>query len=306
MASAPHLPTFQALTHNIYYHDPSDPPESSDLSTPPSSPLPAKTPNPPALVILLTWGSAPPRALAKYALHYTTLYPNSRILVLTTSFSELFIQRLPQSLQSTVKPAVEVIQSTIELETSSGKGVLLHLFSNGGCFKLLRLSAAYSRITGSPLPISAVIFDSAPGIAQLSRSLRAFTYVLPKQVLLYWLSYALILVYLAIWRTGALLRRVLVGSYRGDFTMRMYEGLNDGKMLGTAPRLYLYSEADRLVDARDVRRHAEGARDVGARVESEEFIGSGHVAHVQVFPERYWGRVVEFWDGAVVDTEKKG
>jgi hypothetical protein len=58
-------------------------------------------------------------------------------------------------------------------------------------------------------------------------------------------------------------------------------------------RLYLYSEADSLIGANEVREHAAECASKGRDVETVNFQVSGHVRHAIVNPERYWDAVTK-------------
>ena len=64
-----------------------------------------------------------------------------------------------------------------------------------------------------------------------------------------------------------------------------------------ARRLYLYSEADKMVDYRAIEAHAADAKAKGFDVKLEKFVGSPHVAHARADEKAYWGAVRELWDG---------
>ena len=64
-------------------------------------------------------------------------------------------------------------------------------------------------------------------------------------------------------------------------------------------RLYVYSEADRITLAKNVRRHIDQAQAIGLDVAVERFEKSPHVAHARSDPERYWTAVRNVWERAV-------
>ncbi|KXJ88370.1 hypothetical protein Micbo1qcDRAFT_166422 [Microdochium bolleyi] len=65
-----------------------------------------------------------------------------------------------------------------------------------------------------------------------------------------------------------------------------------------ARRLYLYSQADDIILARDIEVHAAQAKELGFGVDLEEFDGSEHVGHMRRHPEQYWRAVTESWQQA--------
>jgi hypothetical protein len=63
---------------------------------------------------------------------------------------------------------------------------------------------------------------------------------------------------------------------------------------GVLSRCYMYSDADELVNWRDVESHADASEARGWVVRRELFKGAPHVSHMKVEPERYWGIVREY------------
>ena len=59
----------------------------------------------------------------------------------------------------------------------------------------------------------------------------------------------------------------------------------------SAPRVYIYSKADKMVGWKDVEHNAQLAKDAGFVVRTERFESSGHVDHFRQNPERYWAAV---------------
>ena len=79
---------------------------------------------------------------------------------------------------------------------------------------------------------------------------------------------------------------------------KSFDKLNDENIVDSnAKRLYVYSEADRLVGWRDVERNAEDAKVKGfgtPRMLKER--NSAHVRHLFDNGERYWKMVDEVWN----------
>ena len=76
---------------------------------------------------------------------------------------------------------------------------------------------------------------------------------------------------------------------RQNVVQALRTSLNDSRLFDSrAPRTYLYSDADRLVRAKDVHEHLIGAKEAGYLVDVAHFGKSGHVAHVNEDPQRYW------------------
>jgi hypothetical protein len=73
--------------------------------------------------------------------------------------------------------------------------------------------------------------------------------------------------------------------------------LNEEKLIcPESKRLYLYSEADALIGANEVREHVAECVSKGWYVETVNFQVSGHVRHAIVDPERYWKAITDMWN----------
>ncbi|GLA61659.1 hypothetical protein AtubIFM56815_002518 [Aspergillus tubingensis] len=295
------LPKPITLSPTIHVYDPLTP-ESTSTSN-----------NAPQTIILAYWMNAPQRALTKYTTQYRTLYPSARILTLQSSTGDFM--RLP-SLLSTfastsnnensntnpTQPALDYLllhhPPTNTPRESESERIHIHLFSNGGVYTTTTLLSSYKSTTGHTLPITSLLIDSAPGKPSLIGAFRAFSFGLPKNVVLKWVGMLLL---------GCMLlvmfgMRWVVGSEDGVSKGRRL--LNDKSVVGEGVRrCYIYSEGDGLVDWRDVEEHAREAErvfgddDGGVVVRREKWgRGSGHVEHMRVDAGRYWrvvGEVVE-------------
>lgn len=156
-------------------------------------------------------------------------------------------------------------------------------------------------ITGTPLPISALVLDSAPGSLSLRSGLRAFSFALPQMWILRILGKGFLFVFLLFtmlihapksFPDPITLARKLVND-----TSLVQPAGRDGKLA----RCYLYSDTDPLVDWRDTESHALEAEAKGWAVRRELFKGSPHVGHMRSEPDRYWG-VIKGYLGALVST----
>lgn len=259
------------------------------LRDPPASPKTASHGNPPPdLILILSWGAAPLNAVAKYTTQYEKLYPTSRMVLITTTFRDL-ITHTETSQQKVLASAVDILSS------QPNARILVHLFSNGGAYKLVELAKAYRRANNAILPINALAMDSAPGNSRLFDSIRAMSSVLPKSRPLrplYWAGIALIFLYL-MWL------RAYYGIFGGmPVTWRVYGWLNDPALIDArAKRLYIFSRSDGMIWWQDVVEHCKIARENGVVASFEEFHGSLHVAHMVKDPRRYWHLMEYLWDG---------
>ncbi|PYH99961.1 hypothetical protein BO71DRAFT_299529, partial [Aspergillus ellipticus CBS 707.79] len=242
----------------------------------------------PQTVLLAFWMNAQPRAYTKYITQYQTLLPHARILILLITSASFLLPPNPTTEQARLSPAISALRAF----SPQSEKVHIHLFSNGGVFTTTNLLTAYREATGHALPVSSILIDSAPGKPTIAGGFRAFSYVLPSNVVLralgqMVLGLGLVMMFTGFWLCGV---RDAVSLGRA--------ALNDGGLVGEATegvkRCYVYSESDELVEWRDVEEHADEAEklEVG-EVKKEKFTGSKHVCHMRVDSERYWGIVRE-------------
>ncbi|PSR73809.1 hypothetical protein PHLCEN_2v10379 [Hermanssonia centrifuga] len=71
------------------------------------------------------------------------------------------------------------------------------------------------------------------------------------------------------------------------------------------PRLYVYSDADKMTRIAEVDSHVEEARRRGFDVRTEMFDKTAHVSHAKGDPERYWNAVADIWRKARTRCEPK-
>lgn len=267
-------------------------------STP--TPTPSNEDEGPDLIFICAWFRALPKYTAKYLATYQTQYPRAQILLLRSNIGDM--QHTPYSVQrKRLLPVVDLIQtlpSSQQQETSSDsadpsstKKILLHIFSNGGSNSAVQLASAWHQKHSSPLPVSAIVLDSAPGSSSLSLAGKAIVASFPPNSR-WWATILVYLFVLPIIALPALL------PWAGGFLVDMLRArLNDPVFFPVgAPRVYFASRADELVLMGDVQAHCEAAGRAGVReARVVGFGGSGHVAHVREDGGRYWGAVRGVW-----------
>ena len=125
------------------------------------TPTPAGYVPTPSLILLMTWNGAHSRHISKYVTEYSTMFPSSHIMVITTSSAD-FILRSSKQKQRYLQPAIKYISNLQYIPCRNSGGVLMHVFSEGGSAKACELASAYQRTTGTRLPLSALYLDSTP------------------------------------------------------------------------------------------------------------------------------------------------
>jgi hypothetical protein len=243
----------------------------------------------PSTIVVLAWAEAQPRHVSKYTSTYSKLYPNARILLITTGWAD-FVYRSDDVQQRRLAPAVATLQA------DSDAKFLVHLFSNGGSKQLNNLNAAFSKETQKLLPIQALVLDSAPGRATFWRSVWTMLLTLPRQRYLRPPLFLIsVLIIGAVW-----LVTHLTGAT--DVIERVRQDLNNTRLMEReARRCYIYSDADESVESKDVEDHAEDARRRGWIASTEKFVGSAHVGHLRLDSVRYWKIVQELWEQSACD-----
>ncbi|KAJ5865042.1 uncharacterized protein N7529_006958 [Penicillium soppii] len=275
------LASFSKLTDSVYLQDPSG---SSNKTNQP-------------VIFIAFWMNAPPRALAKYVVEYRRIVPSARIIFVRNSSNDFLLRLSAQSQRARVTPAVEAMRGLVTPENP----VFVHLFSNGGLSSTTHLLQAWKSATGSPLPVLAMILDSAPGNPSLRSGLKAFSFALPQMWILRLLGKSFIFVFLVLFK---LIHALKIFP---DPISLAREVVNDSSLVraanpeGKLARCYIYSDADDLVDWRDTESHALEAEVKGWAVRREIFKASPHVGHMRAEPDRYWGIVKEYL-GALAST----
>jgi hypothetical protein len=245
----------------------------------------------PDLIIICAWFRALPKYTAKYLAAHHNRYPQAQILLLRSNIGDM--QHTPYSAQrKRMLPVVRIIESLPPHKNDPiMKKILLHIFSNGGSNSAVQLASAWRQTHSTPLPISAMVLDSAPGSSSLGLAAKAITSSFPSQHR-WWVTIA---VYLFVLPLVALPAFVPGGG--GFLIDVLRERLNDPVFFPRgAARVYLCSEGDGLVLMRDVEAHAEGAEEAGFEAQVVRFGESGHVGHVREDGGRYWGSVWGLWD----------
>ncbi|VDB84718.1 unnamed protein product [Peniophora sp. CBMAI 1063] len=249
----------------------------------------------PSLILMFGWMQAKLAHLEKYSSEYARRYPCAAQLIVRCHPSFFIKSKAAQ--HAMLSPLVQflldegfiVIQDEDAVgasQPSSQRGILTHVFSNGGASVLTALSTLLEerrlRQASAQGP-SALVLDSTPGKAHLSRTMAAFTAQLRSPLLRYaantivCFGYLLLLAYHKIFR-----RATLVDRFRSTLLSRRFLPWGSEH----TPRLYIFSHSDELVGCEDVEEHVADAKRSGFRVETELYARSAHVAHMRTDPTR--------------------
>ncbi|KAI6371648.1 hypothetical protein MCOR25_003929 [Pyricularia grisea] len=254
-------------------------------------------PSPPSLVIICTWlGGATTRRISKYVAGYQARWPSTSVLLIRTVIPDMAVRSFA-TLRARLQPARDAIASILTPtsgEANRRRDVLLHFFSNGGgnmATQLLK-STVPSALRDR---LGLVVLDCCPGDASFGKTYGAALLSLPPSLSppLRWVGTAM--TYCLVSAVQALQDAGLMSSVR-----ELRAELNSASLLGDdVRRLYLFSAGDGMVGVDDVVSHARqasgriGAHKVGAVL----FRTAPHCALVLEDADRYWGAVVDAWEG---------
>ncbi|KAM9008532.1 transmembrane protein 53 [Ara ararauna] len=228
------------------------------------------------VVILLGWAGCQDRYLAKYS----TIYSQKGCAVIryTAPWRMVFFSETCgiRSLQAPAKQLLELLfEHSIE-----NRPVLFHVFSNGGVM-LYRyvMEMLHSHKQFKELKVAGTIFDSAPGRRNLRGALRAFATILVSRNVL--LKYFLLFAF----ATAAAMLRILLYPLTRFIHKSHYDVLLEAP--SRWPELYLYSQADAIIKASEVKSMADARQQLGVSVKAVDFAYSAHVSHMRAYPTYY-------------------
>ena len=240
----------------------------------------------PSLIVLFPWTGAQGRHVAKYTMTYQTLFPTTPMLVITTSTKDLCI-RTSKRKQDRLRPAIERV-----LSSHDDSNILVHAFSEGGSNKAVEFAEAYHTITGTRLPCTSLCLDSTLGHPRYLRMCNALRKSLPPSPVLRGVGLLFGGAFLGVMWT---LYCCFIGYFNNCISRTRGRIIDPQFWDPLTPRCYLYSEADEVIDSRDIREHIEESAALDIPVMDVHFEGSDHCRHVVENPERYWNAVLQNW-----------
>ncbi|KAJ5634833.1 hypothetical protein N7528_002675 [Penicillium herquei] len=263
---------FKKLTEFVYISDPQE--STNNTNGPP--------------IILAFWMNAGPRPVARYIAEYRRMLPSSRIVILLAATKDFLLHYRDAAQDARLPHAVDALR---DLATPANPA-FIHVFSNGGVFKVAHLLRLFKQTTGHPLSVSSMIVDSAPGIATVAAGMKAIAFQLPQFWIWRLLSKTILWVFLV---TLEVIRRVTRMPRPMDVASRR---INDKRLYqlpakGLA-RCYIYSDADQIISSDHVEDHIKESESLGIVVRREKFQGADHVMAMKMDPERYWAIVKDY------------
>lgn len=145
----------------------------------------------------------------------------------------------------------------------------------------------------------ALILDSVPGDDGLSSSISSMALANP---ILHLLSIAPIAFIYAIYSAVNSLggHPPIFDELRSTLNAPiLLPSVQDSRSPAAVPRLYIYSDSDKIIAASKVVAHLEVAVSKGYDVTVEKFQNTAHVSHARSDPDRYWSAVNRLWVKAV-------
>ncbi|XP_031457097.1 transmembrane protein 53 [Phasianus colchicus] len=228
------------------------------------------------VVILLGWAGCQDRHLAKYSAMYSQ--KGCTVIRYTAPWRTIFFAE-SFGFKSLNTPAKRLLELLFDYSIEN-RPVLFHVFSNGGVM-LYRyiIEALHTQQPFKNLKVAGTVFDSAPGRRNLKGALRALATVLASMNVL--LRYLLMLTF----ATAVVLLRILLYPLTRFIHESHYDALL--KAPSRWPELYLYSQADAIISASDVKHMADARQQLGVSVKAVDFTDSAHVSHMRVYPTYY-------------------
>ncbi|KAL8337469.1 hypothetical protein RB598_006391 [Gaeumannomyces tritici] len=293
VASPPPPPPSQTtLADNILFYQPASAANStSKVNLAPSD-------DAPALVVLCTWlGGDTHRRIARYVAGYQQLWPRVAVLVVRTVLADMSVRPFA-ALRARLAPARDAISRVLSDAAGSGKGLLLHAFSNGGASVAVQLARSLGQSPPSILDghLRLVVLDCCPGDGSFQQTYQAALRSLPPRMPLRAVGMA------AVFGMVAVVTGLQAAGVMG-FVQQIRRHLNDASVVPAgADRLYLFSRADSLVGAADVLQHArEATRGLAGKAEvgGVIFEKAEHCALPREDANRYWNAIKDAWGGKV-------
>ncbi|KAL9040592.1 MAG: hypothetical protein Q9214_004425 [Letrouitia sp. 1 TL-2023] len=243
----------------------------------------------PETVLLFPWMMAQPKHITKYVAHLKVFFSNATIIPFPACSLAEFTYKSVSAQAEELQP---VLNSIFE-QAAYCRHLLGFAFSNGGCYHFSLFAHLWRQMTGKPLPVEAIIFDSAPGRGTWARISTALDEsIIPPS---WFLPFRMLAQSAVRFGVGAYIVTVqAIGSE--NVVERVWKTLNDASVIDLkAAKGFVFSKSDRMVRYQDVETHAEEAERLGWLVLKESFKGTGHAKHMLADEERYWAFVKKVW-----------
>ncbi|KAJ7623621.1 hypothetical protein FB45DRAFT_1031539 [Roridomyces roridus] len=256
----------------------------------------------PQLILIFSRMDAQFRHIMKYSQKYSALFPSAAQIIVQADKAACYTGSRNMNIRR-MHPVVKLMVQNGLLSEQPPR-MIFHAFSGGDTAALEVKIDTQSLLQEGHKPSTGIIFDSVPGTFNC-RTITRFT--IPPSPTLYQTllgSFSVV----RLWTLNEVYPWLYIRP--GTVHQFIHDGMNNPRILewtdSVTPILYLYSDADYLMQVASVRAHIDGVRKAGMmNVSAEEFRGSEHVRHAYKDSDRYWGAVRQLWADHVIKPKAK-
>ncbi|GKT44720.1 uncharacterized protein ColSpa_04901 [Colletotrichum spaethianum] len=287
MAAKPErFPGFKTVTDQIFVREGE---ELADGAQP--------SPDHPRVVIVYSWGDAVPKHVTKYTDGFRKLFPHARQIAVLGPILKAMRQDLATRADN-MRPIIDLAYPEADSATTTPNedAVLLHVMSNTGGINYAGTLYAYQQKYGRPMPHRLSTYDSTPGSVVLTKdNLKRWSLAMALGTA-NWFPWPFVVTQciMAIFLLFNQTYEYLVG--RESAPVFSVKAIGDPKYVSKGSRkLFLYSKEDPLIGWEDIEQNMAESKAKGYAYNAVIFEGSGHVEHMRMFPDQYWGAIAAAW-----------
>ncbi|KZL82554.1 paxu protein [Colletotrichum incanum] len=254
-------------------------------------------PDHPRVVIVYAWGDAIPKHVAKYTDGFRKLFQHARQIVVLAPILKAMRQDL-ETRADNMKPIINLAYPGADSATTNPNedAVLLHVMSNTGGINYAGTLYAYQQKYGRAMPHRLSIYDSTPGSVVLTiDNLKRWSLAMALGTA-NWFPWPFVMTQ-CIMGVFLLLNQAyeyLIG--RESAPVFSVKAIGDPRYVSKGSRkLFLYSKEDPLIGWKDIEQNMAESKVKGYAYNAVIFEGSGHVGHMRMFPDKYWGAIADAW-----------
>lgn len=247
-----------------------------------------------AIVLIFGWSDGEARLVKKYSSIYHA--KGLDVLCMTSRTSDVLSSRRINSLVK--RNDYEIVRFLEERKVLSGATrLIVQVFSNGGChsYRLFYESlSAHPSVKNCSLKVSHLIIDSAPGVTDnIWQAASGMTTWVKTKWLLPIATFIAVLI-LGLMRCVEIIIGLFSASSDSPFELQFYKNIVKFFMQQNTPRLFLYTEEDKLVPHKKIEDHLHSLKKKGIAVQHKKFENSGHVQHYRYHKNDYENSIWEF------------
>ncbi|KAK2050106.1 DUF829-domain-containing protein [Colletotrichum somersetense] len=258
------------------------------------------SPGHPRVVVIFGWGDALPKHVAKYADGFRKLFPHARQIAVLAPIVKAMREDL-ETRAANMMPVIDLAYpeagSDDTTRPDDEDAVLLHVMSNTGGINYAGSLYAYQRKYGRPMPHRLSSYDSTPGSVVLTiDNLKRWSLAMALGTA-GWFPWPFVVTQfiMAIFLLLNHAYEYLIG--RESAPVFSVKAIGDPKYVSKRSRkLFLYSKEDPLIGWEDIEHNMAESKANGYAYNAALFEGTGHVGHMRVFPDKYWGAIADAWE----------